>query len=68
VTREGVERDARAAVGSDYPEETTEEEHLAMLEGILRRRGIKVEPGDPSRIPHDVEFSDRVGARLREAS
>jgi hypothetical protein len=64
VTREGVEEDARSAVGPDYPEDTTDEQHLAMLEGILRRKGINVEPGDPSKIPHDVEFSDGLRARL----
>jgi hypothetical protein len=68
-TVEEMEREARIVVGPDEPFEghsqaDMEESHWEGLARTLRARGVEVEPGELKALPHDVELSDRVLARI----
>jgi hypothetical protein len=68
-TVESMERTARDVVGPDEPPEGrswAEEEagHWDALAGILRVEGVEVSGAELMALPHDVELSDRVLARL----
>jgi len=58
VTREEIERTARAVVGPDAPSETAS--HWESLARKLQEQGVEVEPARLVGLPHDVELSDRV--------
>ncbi|HLR27835.1 MAG TPA: hypothetical protein VK086_04005 [Ruania sp.] len=67
-----LEEEARAVVGPDEPDERLGETaevmaayHYGMLDGILRQQGV--EAGNLQRLPHRVEFTERVHARLERA-
>jgi hypothetical protein len=75
-TRESIEENARMEVGPDPPmpykghtpsESEVAEAHWRGLASILRSRGVEVESSDLSALPHDIEFSDRLRARLGES-
>jgi hypothetical protein len=57
---EGIEQDARHVVG---PDESVDE-HWVYLAGILERQGVGADPGELSRLPHDVVLGERVLGRL----
>ncbi len=64
-----IAADARAVVGPDEPDDgrapsDVDAEHWAHLAGILRRRRVHVDPRVLSLLPHDVELSERLRARL----
>ena len=68
-TIEQIADEARVVVGPDEPNERhgetyelMEAYHYGMLDGILRQRGICA--GDLRSVPHSVELSERVLARL----
>lgn len=68
-TIEQITAEARAVVGPDEPDqrrgetyEVMEAYHYGMLTGMLQQQGIAA--GDLKRVPHVVELSDRVLARL----
>jgi hypothetical protein len=66
---EQIERTARAVVGPDEPfEGRTREEmaagHWETLARKLREQGVEVETAGLRGLPHDVELSDRVLARV----
>jgi hypothetical protein len=68
-TVEQLEREARSAVGPDepLPSETQAEmeaAHWNMLASTLARQGVEITADELSRLPHDVELSDRVLARI----
>ena len=68
-TEDDIRRTARFVVGPDEPFEghtqaDMEASHWEYLTGILRRRGVAVAPDELRALPHDVELSDRVLARL----
>jgi hypothetical protein len=55
-------------VGPDEPvdersREDAEAAHWAYLARVLRRQGVRVEPDELKRLPHDVELSERLVAR-----
>ena len=65
----GIEGDARAVVGPDEPfgshsQADMASDHWAHLAGILRNHGIQIEPGELSRLHHDVELSERLRSRI----
>ncbi len=69
VSAEDVETTARMVVGPDEPfDGQTQEEatagHWAALAGILRQRGVDADASELARLPHDVEFSQRLRAWL----
>jgi hypothetical protein len=69
ATPEQIERTARAVVGQDEPfEGRTREEmaasHWETLARKLREQGVEVESAGLRGLPHDVELSDRVLARV----
>ena len=75
-TRQEIEESAREVVGPDPPmphdgytpsESEVVEAHWRYLAHILESNGIEVDPGGLSALPHDVEFSDRVRARLDDS-
>ncbi len=66
---EGVERTARVVVGPDEPfagrtRADMERAHWAHLASVLAEQGIVMEAGALSRLPHDVELSERLLERL----
>jgi hypothetical protein len=68
-TVEEMERTARVVVGPDEPFEghsqaDMEASHWDALAGILRQRGIEIAAAELKALPHDVELSDAVLARL----
>jgi hypothetical protein len=63
---------SRVAVGPDEPFDgrTQEDEaaaHWAYLSEVLRQQGIVVDAAELSRLPHDVELSERLLARIGRA-
>jgi hypothetical protein len=71
VTREQVEDSARSVVGPDEPYgDYTRAEmaagHWATLAATLGREGVEVDATEVSGLPHDVELSDRLIARLAD--
>jgi hypothetical protein len=68
-TAEEIERTARVVVGPDEPfkghtQAEMEASHWDSLARVLQREGIEVEAAELRALPHDVELSDRVLARL----
>jgi hypothetical protein len=66
---EEVEADARMVVGPDEPygslsQAATESSHWADLAGRLRQHGVTVTAEELSRLPHDIELSDRLLIRI----
>jgi hypothetical protein len=69
VTVEDMERTARDVVGPDEPfgdqtQADVEADHWDALARVLQRQGIEVEAPELKVLPHDVELSDRVLARV----
>jgi hypothetical protein len=69
ATVEDIEQTARDVVGPDEPfEGRTQEDmaasHWAALAGVLQGQGVEVEGAALEALPHDVELSDRVRARI----
>ncbi len=54
----------RATVLPDDAEETGEEHPWEWLAELLRAQGVEAPPEDLRGLPYDVEFSDRLRARL----
>ena len=68
-TVEELEREARFVVGPDEPfdgrtQADMEAEHWDSLARVLRQQGVPVEAAELKALPHDVELSDRLLARL----
>jgi hypothetical protein len=68
-TVEHMKRTARDVVGPDEPfegrsEADMEARHWEALAQILREQGVEVEAAELRGLPHDVELSDRVHARI----
>jgi hypothetical protein len=68
-TVEEIERTARFVVGPDEPFEghtqaDMEESHWEALARTVHGRGVEIEARELKALPHDVELSDRVLARL----
>ncbi|HET7385904.1 MAG TPA: hypothetical protein VFJ19_04485 [Nocardioidaceae bacterium] len=61
---EDVEADARMVVGPDEPEPEMEAGHWRHLADVLRGQGVLVDADELSRMPHDVELSERLRTRL----
>jgi hypothetical protein len=67
-----VEHDARAVVGPDepygeYSAAEMVEAHWRYLACVLRDEGIRIDGAVLSSLPHDVELSDRLSARIAAA-
>ncbi len=72
-TVEEMERTARFVVGPDEPfggRTQAEEEaaHWDALARVLQQQGVAVEGAELKALPHDVELSDRVLARVGRGS
>jgi len=70
---ETLTQTARTVVGPDEPLEgcSYEEEaalHWAYLAGIAEEKGVPVEAGELAALPHDVDISPRIRARLTGVS
>ena len=68
-TVQEMERTARDVVGPDEPFEShtqadMEASHWESLARVLQREGVEVDAAELRGLPHDVELSDRVLARL----
>jgi hypothetical protein len=68
-TEQDMKQTARVVVGPDEPFEgrthaDMEADHWNFLTRILREQGVEVEPAELKALPHDVELSDRVLARI----
>jgi hypothetical protein len=66
---EEIERDARMVVGPDeaYGDQSRadrEADHWSSLAGILQRQGVVAGADELRALPHDVEPSERLRARL----
>lgn len=69
---EEIEADARAVVGPDEPygshsQADMESGHWSYLANILRDQGVQIDPDELSRLPHDVELSERLRTRITSA-
>ena len=72
ITRDVIEREARMVVGPDeafdgHSQEDMEDDHWAHLAGVLRARGIAVDPAELRRLPHEVVLGERLLAALERA-
>lgn len=68
-TVEGMKRLARVVVGPDEPfdgrtQADMEADHWDSLAGVLQQQGVAAEAAELKVLPHDVELSDRVLARI----
>ena len=68
-TVEGMKREARVVVGPDEPFEgrtqaDMDADHWEALARTLQQHGVAVEAAQLKVLPHDVELSDRVIARI----
>jgi hypothetical protein len=68
-TLEQLEQEARLVVGPDEPfggrtQADMERDHWDALARVLRQQGVAVEAAELKVLPHDVELSDRVLARV----
>jgi hypothetical protein len=68
-TVEEMEQTARNVVGPDeafggHTQADMDAGHWAHLARILRRQGVEAEPAELQALPHDVELSARVLARI----
>jgi hypothetical protein len=64
-----IHADARTVVGPDEPfgshsQAHMESDHWAYLANILRAQGMQIDPEELSRLPHYVELSERLLARI----
>lgn len=71
-TAEEIARTARVVVGPDEPFEgrthaEMEASHWEYLARILREKGVEADAAELRALPHDVDLSGRVRARLRES-
>lgn len=69
TSAEEIAADARAVVGPDEPfgshsRADMESAHWSHLASILREKGVQLDSEELSRLPHKVELSERVRARL----
>ena len=69
VTREQIEETARSVVGpdcayGDYTQSEMDEGHWTYLSAGLKEQGVDVDATNLEALPHDVELSDRLLARL----
>lgn len=69
VTREDIEKTARTVVGPDsayaeYTQAEMDEGHWSYLSAALEEEGVHVGATDLRALPHEVELSDRLLARL----
>jgi len=72
TTERDVVETARVVVGPDEPfgrqtQDDMETNHWNALAEILRAQGVVVEAGELRQLPHEVELSDRLRARLGRA-
>jgi len=63
---------ARMVVGPDEPfggrtQDDMETDHWNALAGILLAQGVVVDAGELRQLPHEVELSDRLRARLGQS-
>jgi hypothetical protein len=63
-TVEDMAETARAVVGPDDDMDAHVAAHWGALVDDLRRQGVEVEAAELQSLPHDVELSDRVLARI----
>jgi hypothetical protein len=68
-TVEEMKREARFVVGPDEPfdgrtQADMEEDHWDALARVLQQQGVAVEAAELKVLPHEVELSDRVLARI----
>lgn len=66
-----LEGTARMVVGPDEPfgsrsQEDMETDHWADLAGTLRQEGVLIDAEELSRLPHDVELTERLRTRLTD--
>jgi len=71
TSREEIEATARTVVGPDEPSGHDTAQHMATthwehLAGVLHRHGVQADARELSNLPHEVELSDRVVARLTD--
>ena len=64
-----LEEDARTVVGpeepdSEFTQEQVEAAHWAYVAAALARHGVQVAPEHLAALPHDVELTERVLARI----
>lgn len=64
LTLEGLEADVRATVLPDDAEDTGEDHPWEWLSELLRAQGIEASSEELRGLPYDVEFSDRLRARV----
>lgn len=69
VTAQSIEETARTVVGPDEPfggyvAAEMAEAHWQYLARALRDEGISIDPADLSSLPHEVELSEELGARI----
>ncbi len=69
-TVQGMQQEARVVGGPDEPfDDRTQEDmaasHWDSLARLLQREGIAVDAAELTALPHDVELSDRVLARIK---
>jgi len=72
VTAESVEEHARSVVGPDepygeYSPVVMAEAHWSFLARVLDDEGIAIDPAVLGSLPHDVELSDALSARIAAA-
>jgi hypothetical protein len=63
-TLESLEADVRTTVLPDDAEDTGENHPWEWLSELLRAQGIEATPEELRILPYDVEFSDRLRARI----
>jgi hypothetical protein len=69
VTQENIEETARTVVGPDgaygaHTQAEMDEGHWSYLAATLDEQGVAVDATDLRALPHEVELSDRLLARL----
>jgi hypothetical protein len=69
---EEIEAVARTVVGPDEPygshsQADTESDHWSTLADILRQQGVQIDAEELSRLPHDVELTERLRDRIARA-
>jgi hypothetical protein len=69
TSAEDIEEDARMVVGPDEPYGSHSQADMgtdrwAYLAGILRQQGVFIDAEELSRLPHEVELSERLRTRI----
>jgi hypothetical protein len=72
TTERDIVETARVVVGPDEPfgertQDDMENDHWNALAEVLRAEGVVVNAADLRQLPHEVEFSDRLRARLGQS-